>query len=329
MIQDGKKRLGGEPSESPIDTRYVAAGLSAVVLLACAAIVLFFIFYSEKTAAWGFIAALTLIFAGFVHYLLSLRDTKALYEDMQRIVEKSSTQTKEEVKTIIQQNIDPHLTILRSKKEVRSAAAQMINTAIKEKHEFGVIYFGAASSSSTAQEVRDAHHVDSNEFSDVLQYQNSQDDLKNCAIPVIRYINLGEAEVFALRSAGTRQQLLAWFEIQVVRLKTNPNYTLYDARRAPEWGGPLSSIITKNSMLEIIGDGWAGRLLTSQRMPTVHYTVSKEYFWAAKEDRNKPQRYTVENVQQLEKKLEAFRTVHRQRLDIEFKAKGPEIRPAA
>src|SRR4051812_26251894 len=95
-------------------------------------------------------------------------------------------------------------------------------------------------------------------------------------------------------------------------------------------GGPLSSIITKNCMLEIIGDGCAGRLLTSQRMPMVHYGVSREYFYAAKEERNKPQRYSVENVQQLEKKLDAFKKAHQQRLEAESKAnKGPELRPAA
>lgn len=273
---------------------------------------------AEKTTIWWFVVAIAVLLISFVQGLHLNAESKRLYDEIKSELRISATKTKSEIKEIVEENIDPHFTVLRSLPGIRSEAASLIAEEIKnyrdKKDSLGVVYFGSASLSPTTQEFRDASHSENQALSDIVRYQNALDDLKVSETKVTRFIRLLDENAFLSRDAKTRNRYLIWLENQVARLKTTSNYFLLDSRRAPEWGGPRSSILTTHRLLDIIGDGDAGLLLISSRIPSVIIEISTKYFWAALRDENKPQSYSKDQAYKLEAKLKELKDLHEERV---------------
>jgi hypothetical protein len=297
-------------------------GIPLLVIVVIGIGIAFFDFFdaATKPTVWSFTAAavgiITLLIAGQIF----ISRTTTLQRAVSRKLDVWADTVKEEIRDQIKTSVDPQVAVLRSKSEVRSAAADLFEGAIRgaiQTKKLGVVYyFGAASLKPSEQEFRDAvQSFEDHEHSDIIRYQNVLDELKNNSeVQIIRFIRLLDKNLFTLRDQRTRVAYLNWLQGEVTYLKVNQNYKLYDARRAPEWGGPLSSIATNNGILDIIGDGRAGRLLVSARIPAVFIHESKQHFWAARADDNKPRQYTWERANDLQATLDTLRALHQELL---------------
>jgi hypothetical protein len=292
----------------------VTLGLPLLVLAAVAAGLHVFNFdFTARTTVWLFVAVVTAFITLLMTGQVMISDVRGLRKDMHAEYRASSDKTKKEIEEIVAKGIDPRVMVLRGKREVRSAAAQAIEEECANGKNPEVAFFGSASLKPSEQEIRDAaHKAEDHELSDALRYDTAVNELKNpdSKVRVSRFIRLLDDVAFTSREGKTRAAYLAWLEYQVAYLKANANYTLYDTRRAPEWGGPRSSIITRTAMLDIIGDGRAGVLLVSARIPGMVFDESKKHFWAAGLDANKPHPYSCETASLLETKLKALKALH-------------------
>jgi hypothetical protein len=296
----------------------VTIGLPLILIVAAAAGLSFFDLESaHKLAAWWFLVAVIIFVAVLTTGQLLTTDTKRLHQRIQKDLRTSQATITEDVKRIIQENIDPLVTVLRTIAEVRLAAAKLLEEALQSKGILEVTYFGSASLTPSEKEFRNATQSDDWELSDVYRYQSAIDELKNSETAVVRFIRLLDDGLFGLRDAETRLQYLAWLQAQVTRLKVSANYTIFDTRRAPEWGGAISTILTPRGKLDIIGDGKAGLLLVSARIPVMFLEESKRHFWAAKREKNKPEPYTAAQSSKLQARVEALKKLHQELLILE------------
>ncbi len=252
---------------------------------------------TEKITIWWFVVAIVVLTASFIQGQLFDAESRRL-------------KIKGDVKLTCEQNIDPYVSVLTNLAEVRSAAANLIVEAVHNMKAPQIYYFGSASLTPSEQEFRDASHSENYDISDIVLYQNALNDLKASNIKVTRFVRLLENDRFESRDIKARTEYLMWLEYQVGHLKANPNYLLYDCQRAPEWGGPRSSILTNNGMLDIVGDGSAGILLISSRISAVVINESKKYFWAARLCQNRPQPYSTKQANELQGRINALKKIH-------------------
>src|SRR4051812_33145890 len=87
----------------------VKLGLPALIFVAV--IIGLFVFKSgsaEKTSVWLFIVAVALLIISFIQGQMFNAQSKLLYENIRDELRTSSKNTKEEVKQIVEENVDPH-----------------------------------------------------------------------------------------------------------------------------------------------------------------------------------------------------------------------------
>jgi hypothetical protein len=264
---------------------------------------------TEKTTVWSFVVSMTAIGVLIIIGQFIITEFRALTDKIREGFHASSAKTKDEITQIVRENLDSHVTVLTGLPDIRAEAGKLLQEVVQKKHEV-VHFFGAGNLTPSEQELREASDSENSESSDIVRYQNALEDLKNGDVKITRFVWLLDDGRFQLREPKTRESYLKWLQYQVAHLKVNPNYTLYDARRAPEWGGPRSSILTTSRQLDILGDGRVGLLVISARIPDVFRHASTKYFWEAGPN-NKPQSYTTDNVNKLQVILDRQTGLHR------------------
>jgi hypothetical protein len=318
MAQEDEKAKSDERSLTDKDVRRIANRLLVTWGLPSIALAMIgfglFVYKSgnaDKATVWWFIVAVTLLVISFIQGLVFNNESKVIHDHVLDKVADASNEITKAVREIVTANVDPHVTMLTSQAQVRSEAAKLMEQAVKDTtSSLGIYYFGSASLSPSKEEVAKATDPDNPDHAATARYNSALEDLTRGNTRVVRFIYLFEDEAFKLRNQDTRAKYLSWLALQAARLKTSPSYFLYNARRAPEWGGPRSSIVTQKGILDIIGNGEAGLLLISERIPTALHKHSWDYFYAAARPENKPVSYGTDKAGDLQAMVERLTKLH-------------------
>jgi hypothetical protein len=308
---DEKQPMSREEIRAVVNQMLITFGLPLLLIAVVTAGLLFFnLDATARATTWWFVVALVVLIHSFLQGQTFNAKFATLHREIKEQQQTSAKEAQDELSNIVRENVDPHVQVLGSLKEIRFAAATMIDEEIKNKDkESEVCYLGSASLAASDQDARRASQSDSEGLSDVARYQNSLDDLKDSTIKVTRFIRLLEDDRFKSRDATTRAEYMVWLQGQVTRLNGSRNYVLYDCRRAPEWGGPRSSILTSKGMLDIVGAGDAGLYLISNRIPKVFLLESKQYFWKARRAENRPKAYAADEAHLLQRRVEELKAL--------------------
>ena len=187
-----------------------------------------------------------------------------------------SEQTKEDIHDVLEKNLRPRVIQLDSREKVLATASRILDDAIKAPTDERFVIFIGAASLCTQKIVGDA---DEDTTSPVDEYNNKVMNLDVAKVSVIRYVDLmTKQEEFVGRRSETLNEYLEWLRKQIDRLKSNPNYTLIDCKRAQPWGGSRSSIITHEACLDIVGEGDAGFLVKDDEISRTIRQSSEQLF---------------------------------------------------
>lgn len=176
----------------------------------------------------------------------------------------------------IKTTLSPTIISLKDNKDVLNAASDMINATLEEPAQTNkfVVYIGSGDL------LKDSPQSDEGD-SPATKYQSAIARLRNDAIQTTRYISLLDISDYQRRIPKTKSAYKAWISKQIGLLEGNPRYTFYDSPRAPKWGSSRSSIFTKQSLLDVVGNGVTGVLVRGDQVAQELLKGSQDLFESA------------------------------------------------
>lgn len=271
-----------------------------------------------NSTSW-FIVSFFLLVGGWASLTTMWRSTLHVLD---RIEEKHASGLKD-VTEIIDARLRPEILTLRSKDEVRTAAARLLEAVLEQNTDQIVFYAGGANLRSTPEE--EAEALESGQDPQThpgIRFKQAFNDLlvPTSKAEVVRYLRLFTETEFKGRSPQFREAHLKWLASEVARVADHKGFVVMRSERAPAWGASRSTLITEDAVLEIVGDGHAAVLIKGGDIARLLRTSTESYFRSA--PRNKPASFTRENVPQFRKLYEELKKIHEQELEKSRTTRG-------
>lgn len=281
---------------------------------------------TDKTTFWWFIVALVVLATSVVHGEVFTREVGYLHDDIKNDVNRLILKAQSELNETLKSNIDTHVYPLQTRQKIRSIAAQVIQTEIEKKRledkkqrddplykcaPTAVVYFGSASLTASEQELSNARHSEAGEKSDIVRYQTALDDLRTYGVEVKRYVHFFDEAELKARSEAFRASYAKWLKQQALVVKSNIQYQLFVARRAPPWGASRNSILTTGEILDIVGEGDAGLWVVDPRIAVTMRQLTVQYFHNACKE-NQPVRIWPDDMALLTEQIKLVEQVQKQ-----------------
>lgn len=175
----------------------------------------------------------------------------------------------DDLEGFLEENMEPRISPLESREQVRRAASKMFEEVIKEDPDKRIVIFMGAASLGTQQD-NEPKDLDEDKMSSIEEYNSKLTQMQNAGVSLRRYIALMKKDSSPpYRKEKTQQEYVGWLAKQIEIVRTNPKYVLVDCPRAQPWGGSRSSIITRKAFLDMVGDGESGFLIKGERIADV------------------------------------------------------------
>jgi len=203
---------------------------------------------------------------------LHIKKTKSELNDL-------ISQSKKEVRDAL----TPYITFLPTIALVRKEAADIISRAaqsFKDARHRNSERFGMGDGKSS-EDLTDFYitmygsaylgqnHDDltsSSKDESITVYQEALRKASKDKVQFRRYVGLIPQSEISSRSEPIKQSYISWLKKQMSYLNSDPSYTLIISPRAPQWGTSNSTIITKDAILELKGNGSTGILIDDSRI---------------------------------------------------------------
>lgn len=184
-------------------------------------------------------------------------------------LEKLAKENSKEIQDIIARELSPSIHLHDGDVSVAKRAAQIILEVAKETKgaHHQITFYGAASlaAMSKPQDAVDDEPESDNKSPSRI-YRDAIDEATRKHVRMRRYISLFSERQLRERSIAIQLQYTTWLKHQLKLLRGDDRYELADVVRAPQWGSNMARIITKNTVMEITGNGRAAIVITDEQI---------------------------------------------------------------
>ncbi|MCU1268546.1 MAG: hypothetical protein JWM21_4864 [Acidobacteria bacterium] len=212
-----------------------------------------------------FIVAVAILLVALAKDVFFERNVSITLRQITSTIEKGA----EDLEGFLEENLEPRISSLESREQVRRAASKMFEDVIKDDKESRIVIFMGAASLGTPKD-EEPKDLDEDKMSSIDEYNSKLTQMQNEGVTIKRYIALiKETDSPPERRKQTEKEYVNWLTKQIEILSKNPKYTLIDCPRGQPWGGSRSSIITRKAFLDMVGDGDSGFLIKGERIAEV------------------------------------------------------------
>lgn len=234
---------------------------------------------SENPLWIPFIISVAILTAALAKDIFFERNVSIALRQVVSTVEQGTTS----LETFLEENLEPRISALESRERVRRTATRMFDEVIKDEPEKQLVIFMGAASLGTPKK-NEPKDLDDEKMGSVEEYNSRLTQMQTAGVSVIRYVALIKStDPPPARRSSTQLEYVDWLNKQIEILENNANYILVDCHRAQPWGGSRSSIVTKKSFLDLVGDGESGFLIKGERVTELLTASSKKLLDGARQ----------------------------------------------